>query len=361
MQVKVMETLSIGIVAPTYLPIPCPGYGGIEPVIYDLARAVAKRGHQVTLIAAQNSPECADYELYKVTGGRQRFDDEQVAFGQYADLLGAFDIVSDHTHQHFSYLQRCVSPDIIIQTTRHSQWNPQVPPPKSPNPNVPLPEPRPYNFCGISNHHSRECSGMSGMVFRTLYDGLDLSSYPFQEKKVNRLLFVGRMEPFKGAQWAVQAAIALRMPLDLIGKDHDTNQDFVKQLKAIIQEAKGKGYDIEYLGEVDHATKLKYLQNAKCLLFPALWNEPFGLCPIEAAACGTPTVGTTNGALPEIVSHSRTGWLAGNIDEFISYIPKADQIRPADCRAWVQERFSSEVMVNAYLQVWSDCLNGKGW
>lgn len=343
------------------MPVPCPGYGGIEPVIYDLARAVARRGHQVTLIAAENSPDCPDYDLVRVPGGVQNFQDEQRAFEAYRDLLGAFDIVSDHTHQHFAYLQRCLAPDITIQTTRHSQWNPQVPPPRSPNPNVPLPEPKPYNFCGISNYHSRECSGLSGMVFRTLYDGIDLERYPYQEQKGDRLLFVGRMEPFKGAHFALAAALNLRMPLDFIGKDHDTNQDYVKNLKAQISEAKTKGYDIQYLGEVDHATKLKYLQNAKCLLFPALWNEPFGLVPIESAAVGTPTVGLVAGALPEIVSHTKTGFLATNIDEFTQYIPKVEQIRPSDCHAWVEERFSSEKMCDSYLAVWKDCLEGRGW
>ena len=199
------------------------------------------------------------------------------------------------------------------------------------------------------------------MVFRTLYNGIDLERYPYQEKKGDRLLFVGRMEPFKGAHWALQAAIALRMPLDLIGKDHDTNQAYVKNLKQQIADAKTKGYDIQYLGEVDHAMKLKYLQNAKALLFPALWSEPFGLVPVEAAACGTPTIATSNGALPEVISHGRTGWLASNIDEFTSYIPKAEQIDPLACREWVEQKFSSEVMANAYLDCWERVLRGEGW
>jgi len=329
--------------------------------VYDLARAVAHKGHQVTLIAAQNSPECPDYDLYKVTGGKGDFGDEAKAFEESRDLLGAFDIVSDHTHTHAAYLQKMLAPDITIQTTRHSQWPQNLPPPKSANPNVPLPEPRPYNFCGISNHHSRECSGLTGCVFRTLYNGIDLERYPYQEKKGGRLLHVGRVEPFKGLAWSVAAAVALRMPLDIIGKDHDTDQNFVKAIKQQIGEAKARGHDIQYLGEVDHATKLQYLQNAKALLFPALWNEPFGLVPIEAAAVGTPTIATTSGALPEVIQHSKTGWLAGNIDEFISLIPRAEQIDPRACREWVTEKFSAEKMCDSYLSIWKDCLEGRGW
>ena len=199
------------------------------------------------------------------------------------------------------------------------------------------------------------------MVFRTLYNGIDLERYPYQEKKGNRLLFIGRMEPFKGAHLALHVAVALRMPLDFIGKDHDTNQEYVKQLKAQIEAAKTAGHDIQYLGEVDHETKLKYLQNAKALLFPALWSEPFGLVPIEAMAVGTPPICMTAGALPEIVAHGRTGWLAQNVDELINFTVKADQISPAECRKHVEEKFSAEVMASAYLDCWRRILKGEGW
>ena len=332
-----------------------------EPVIWDLANELGKRGHKVTLIAAKGSKAPINGELYEVTGGRLNFDDETAAFGQYSDILGSFDILSDHTHQHFVYQAAMCMPDLVIQTTRHSQWNPGVPAPKSPNPNVPRPEPKPYNFCGISNHHSRECSGMVGVPFRTLYDGVDLDRYPFQEKKGDRLLFVGRMEPFKGAHWATWAARTLRMPLDLIGKDKDTNQDYANSIKKEVADAQAQGLDIQYLGEVDHDTKVKYLQNAKALLFPALWSEPFGLVPVEAMACGTAVIGTTNGAQPEVISHSKTGWLASNMDEFADYILKSDQIDPHACREWVEERFSAQVMTNNYLQAWKDILEGRCW
>jgi glycosyltransferase involved in cell wall biosynthesis len=337
-----------------------PFNGGIELVTYDLARAVADLGHEVTMIAAHGSEKNSKYSLYEVTGGNQSFDDEQRAYNEYQDILGAFDIVSDHTHSHFVYMAKMLYPDITIQTTRHSQWG-NMPPPKSANPNVPAPEPKPYNFCGISNFHSRECSGLSGMVFKTLYDGIDLDRYPYQEEKGDRLLYVGRMEPFKGAHWAVSVAVALRMPLDLIGKDHDTNQEFVASLKRDIEAAKQKGHEIQYLGETDLATKLKYLKNAYALLFPALWSEPLGLVPLEAAACGTPCIATVNGALPEVIKHGSTGWLATNIDEMAELTTKAPQIRPKDCRDWVTERFSKEVMANAYVSAWRQVLDGKGW
>lgn len=345
---------------PTYLKVPPEKYGGIELVTWDLMVALGEMGHEVTSIAARGSKKPPKGELFPVIGGNQNFEDEQRAFQEYQDILGTFDIVSDHTHSHFVYMAKMLYPDITIQTTRHSQWG-NMPPPKSANPNVPLPEPKPYNFCGISNFHARECSGMSGMVFKTLYDGIDLDRYPFQEKKGDRLLFVGRMEPFKGAHWALSIATSLRMPLDFIGKDHDTNQEYVAGLKRDIEAAKQKGHDIQYLGETDQETKIRYLQNAYAVIFSALWAEPCGLVPMEAAACGTPVIATVNGALPEVVKHGHTGWLAANLDEMTELTLKAPQIRPRDCREWVEERFSKEVMAAAYVEKWRLILNGQGW
>lgn len=287
------------------------------------------------------------------------FDDETANFQEYQDLLGVFDLISDHTHTHWPYMQKCISPELVIQATQHSQANFQAP--RSPNPNVPLPEPKPYNFCGISNFHSRECSGVTGMVFRTLYDGVDLSRYPYQETKGNRLLFVGRMEPFKGATIAIWVAKTCRMPLDLIGKDSDTNQQYVAQVKREVADAQKQNFDIQYHGEVDHETKLKYMQNAFAVLFPAAWAEPFGLVPIEAASCGTPTIATTAGALPEIIKHGTTGFLANSIEELAEFTLRAGQINPVDCRNWVEQRFSSKIMAENYERLWREILDGKGW
>ena len=44
--------MRIGIVAPPWIPIPAPGYGGIEEVVAGTARELARRGHDVALVAA---------------------------------------------------------------------------------------------------------------------------------------------------------------------------------------------------------------------------------------------------------------------------------------------------------------------
>jgi glycosyltransferase involved in cell wall biosynthesis len=53
---------------------------------------------------------------------------------------------------------------------------------------------------------------------------------------------------------------------------------------------------------------------------PSLWQEPFGLVAIEAQARGTVVVASDVGALPEIVSNGRTGYL----------VPRADPVALAE-------------------------------
>ena len=69
------------------------------------------------------------------------------------------------------------------------------------------------------------------------------------------------------------------------------------------------GPDAVYLGEVPHERKLELLANARALLFPIRWNEPFGMVMLESLACGTPVLAFPEGAAPEVIDDGTTGFL----------------------------------------------------
>jgi glycosyltransferase involved in cell wall biosynthesis len=100
-------------------------------------------------------------------------------------------------------------------------------------------------------------------------------------------------------------------------------------------------------GTVDGAAKLALLQRASCLLFPVIWEEPFGLVAIEAMACGTPVVATPRGALPEIVTPS-SGVLADSFEGLVGGVRGAGRFHPEDCRARVLEAFTHRHMAEKY-------------
>ena len=64
---------------------------------------------------------------------------------------------------------------------------------------------------------------------------------------------------------------------------------------------------MEFIGEIDERTKSEFLGDARALLFPIDWPEPFGLSMIEAMACGTPVLAFRCGSVPEIIDPGVTG------------------------------------------------------
>ena len=103
---------------------------------------------------------------------------------------------------------------------------------------------------------------------------------------------------------------------------------------------------VEYIGEIGDGEKQEFLGNAKVLLFPIDWPEPFGLVMIEAMACGTPVIALRRGAVPEIVEHGRTGFVVGDLDEAIAATERIGEISRQRCRELFEERFTAARMAS---------------
>ena len=75
------------------------------------------------------------------------------------------------------------------------------------------------------------------------------------------------------------------------------------------------GENIKYVGEVNFKEKIKLYNEAEVMLFPILWNEPFGNVMIESMACGTPVVASNSTSIPEVTGDAAVLVNPANVDE----------------------------------------------
>ena len=109
---------------------------------------------------------------------------------------------------------------------------------------------------------------------------------------------------------------------------------------------------IEFIGEIDDRRKIKFLGEARALLFPIDWPEPFGLAMIEAMACGTPVLAFTNGAEAEVIDNGVTGHAVDSMDEAVARLQSVLALDRRRVRQRFEERFSAARMARDYLRVY---------
>ena len=181
----------------------------------------------------------------------------------------------------------------------------------------------------------------------------DTRDFLYNDKKENYFLFLGRITGSKGVDIAVDLTQRIGARLFVAGQG-----DFKKELS----------YDppphVTLLGFADVDKRKTLLSNAKCLLVPSKYTEPFGGVVIEALLSGTPVITTDWGAFPEINLHGITGYRCRTMDQFIWAALNIDKISPKACREWAENNFSMErvsIMYEEYFRGLLDVKLGKGW
>ena len=107
-----------------------------------------------------------------------------------------------------------------------------------------------------------------------------------------RLLQVGRIDPRKGLDESVRALAHLpEATLDVVGRGDDGYLARLQELAA----STGVADRTAFRGALPRASLAQVYADADVALFPVLWQEPFGIVPLEAMACGTPVVATGTG------------------------------------------------------------------
>lgn len=164
-------------------------------------------------------------------------------------------------------------------------------------------------------------------------------------------LMLGRICPEKGQHLALQAAHEADASLLLCGTVFPYPEHrayFEASVRPLLDRRR------RYLGPVGFARKRRLLSAAACLLVPSLCAETSSLVAMEALACGTPVIARPVGALPEVVDHGRTGFLADTVPDLAAAIRAAPGIDRAVCRRTAGARFALHRMTDAYLSLYRD-------
>jgi glycosyltransferase involved in cell wall biosynthesis len=189
-----------------------------------------------------------------------------------------------------------------------------------------------------------------------VYNGIDLDRYPYTEQKGDYVLFLGRAAPEKGWLRAIEAAkIADVRLISAVKIAHWTEEEeWERRIKPALP------IGAEVLGEIPPEVKSGLLANARAVLFPIDWDEPFGLVMTEAMACGTPVIATARGSVPEVIVDGKTGFIVSVehfAEEAADRIARLDELDPAVGRERVERLFSKEAMVAGYERVFESVVS----
>jgi glycosyltransferase involved in cell wall biosynthesis len=134
-----------------------------------------------------------------------------------------------------------------------------------------------------------------------VYPGIDESFLkPLQSGPWRwRLIYVGRIDRQKGVDTAVEALSHLpnKTTLSIWGSG---DPSYVVELRALAERLDASDR-VRFCGFATADQLRSAYADADAVVFPARWNEPFGLVPLEAMGVGRPVVTTSRGGTREFV------------------------------------------------------------
>jgi glycosyltransferase involved in cell wall biosynthesis len=189
----------------------------------------------------------------------------------------------------------------------------------------------------------------------TVHNSVCVADFPYRSVKQSHALFLGRMAPEKGLATAIDAAATADIDLVVATKapEEAERQYFETEIVPRLNP------HIYLIGEADGFNKRQLLADARCLLFPIDWEEPFGMVMIEALACGTPVVALNRGSVPEVIRDGVTGLICDYPRQLPAALDRVTTLDPRACRLDAEKRFNVGRMTQNYLGLYREILRGS--
>lgn len=378
--------LRILFVMPPCLPTPPKGYGGIEAVAAALIPKLRQEGAYIILTTPNGSTVKAD-EVHELTEPLY-----PILTNPYNDVAPAIELYVSRVMKLAWELRADVIHDFSGMFTTVNSLAAATPsgmfPPVVQTVHGPI---KPYHeqyesllqypslsFTAISRAQLAEAPPKMRSRTQVIYNGITPSDFQYGAEGNGRLLVLGRVCSDKGQDRLVEYAAKAGLSLDIAGTVSEMSDKAEIEREAELGEASkvaGKadfqvymklrpqidGEKIRFHGNVSGQLKSDLLSGSDALVMPNRWAEPFGMVAIEAMASGTPVVAMKSGALPELIVHGVTGYLAETFEELCDYL-RPEMLAKLDreaCRRHAAERFSTTAIAREYLGLYRSLVRNR--
>jgi glycosyltransferase involved in cell wall biosynthesis len=324
--------------------IPPQGYGGVELICADLVNALVDCGHEVTLFGGgtysgtnatfvSTTPELQEERLGLAPP-------ELLHAARVNRLLqdsgDAFDVVHDHSAAGPLMAGTRPAPTVV---TVHAPTDGEFG-------DLYADLGTSISLVAISDFQRKLRPDLNWVA--TVHNAVDPDCFVPAHRPDGPVLWLARFTPDKGPDLAIEACRAAGLPLVLAGKCNEPDEQ--AYLEETIRPMLGP--DVRLVLDADRATTRELLTEARCLIMPIRWHEPFGMVMVEAMASGTPVVALRRGSVPEVVRHGETGWICDEPDELPAWLGRCGELDSSACVAHVRKHFSAEVMAQGYVDVY---------
>jgi UDP-glucose:tetrahydrobiopterin glucosyltransferase len=358
--------MKIAIMAPLVTPIREPQRGGSQAFVSDLARGLTGRGHDVHVYAASGSqipgaevidtgvdPRSLAGTFYRASGPAAG---GPAAAGAAAAAAGAaaaeaafatayramrarrYDVIHNHAFDAPAVRLAAALPAPVVHTLH-------LPPDRAVSAAL-----RQAAGHGRRPAVAAVSAFQAGAWRRVVPVDAVLPPYPrtsvipWSGTAGQGALYAGRLSPEKGAAEAIDIARAAGVPIDVYGDVYDPGYS----REQIDPRRSWPGVTVH--PGVPRASLWEAMAGAAVVLYPARWDEPFGMAAAEAQACGTPVVAFRRGGLSEVIMDGVTGFLVrpDDVQAAAGAVPKAAGISRPACRKHAEGQLDLELSLDAH-------------
>ena len=362
--------MKIAIMAPLVTAIREPQRGGSQAFVSDLARGLASRGHDVHVYAASGSeipgvevvdtgidPRSLAGTLYRASGpaagepgeaGAASAADSAFATAYTAMRAARYDVIHNHAFDAPAVRLATALPAPVVHTLH-------LPPDQAVSAAL-----RQAARCSRPPAVAAVSDFQAGAWRRVVPVDAILPPYPptgviaWSGTAGRGALYAGRLSPEKGTAEAIDIARAAGVPIDIYGDVYDPGYS----REQIDPRRNWPGVTVH--PGVPRASLWEAMARAAVVLYPARWDEPFGMAAAEAQACGTPVVAFRRGGLSEVIMDGVTGFLVrpDDVAAAAEAVSKAAGISRLACREHAEGRLDLELSLDAHERLYRRVAGG---